>query len=172
MHAHTHTHAHSLSIPATEKLFDRAITAFLAGRAPVGGLRGHDTERSGPVWERITSQSSLHTGTAVVTDVSVTIASCAGPVTACLSTTFVCNVLHHRMHSISSFLSSIISSPFIPTPRPPPHHQPLLGLTPSRPLPESINYLTWVPVPPCTMARLDFKRGQSFNTPICLFTWV
>lgn len=174
MYEHTHipptyTRAPSLSVHATEDLFDREITAFPAGRALVGGLRGHDPVRSGPVCERIAAQSSLCTGTPVVTNMSVTIASCASLVTACLSTTFCVNVLHHRMHSISSFLSSIIGSPFIPTPRPTPRHQLVLGLTPSGPLPESINYLTWVPVPRCTIFRFNLKGGQSFNAVKMLF---
>lgn len=118
-HTHTFTFTFSLFIPAAEEFFDREIAAFLAGRAPVGGLRGHNAEHSGPVGERTASESSLYIEMPVVTGVSVTIASCAGPVTACLSTTFSVNALHHPTHSISSFLSSIIASPFIPTPRPP-----------------------------------------------------
>lgn len=35
-----HLHAQTHSVPATEELFDREITAFLAVRDPVGGLWG------------------------------------------------------------------------------------------------------------------------------------
>ena len=37
---------------------------------------------------------------------------------------FLCNVLPHHLHSFFSFFSSIISSPFISTPHPPPSSDP------------------------------------------------
>lgn len=75
-------HTFCLLIPAPKVLFDREITASPGWPGPSrrsAGVTTPSAQAPPPlVQERVSLQSRSCTGTAVVTDVSVTITSCAG----------------------------------------------------------------------------------------------